>query len=79
MKVSVGGNVVHTGQVFMNETITPAVYKQRPYSHQGRLRHAACPDMIYSQAGGSTAELKLTKRTGGLKGYLGTIAIGVVT
>ena len=35
--------------------------------------------MIYSQAGGSTAELKLTKRTGGLKGYLGTIAIGVVT
>jgi hypothetical protein len=30
-------------------------------------------------AGGSTAELELTKRRGGLKGYLGTIAIGVVT
>ena len=35
--------------------------------------------MIYREAGGSTAELKLTKRTGGKKGYLGTIAIGVVT
>jgi hypothetical protein len=35
-------------------------------------------DNIYQQAGGSNAELKLTKRTGGLKGYVGTIAIGVV-
>ena len=33
----------------------------------------------HAQAGGSTAELKLTKRTGGLKGYVGTIAIGVAT
>ena len=41
MKVSVGGNVVHTGQVFMNEAITRAVYKQKPYSSKGVLRHAA--------------------------------------
>jgi protocatechuate 3,4-dioxygenase beta subunit len=79
MKVSVGGNVVHTGQVFMNETITRTVYKQAPYSTKGTYDTPHASDMIYSQAGGSTAELKLTKRTGGLKGYLGTIAIGVVT
>jgi len=79
MKVSVGGNVVHTGQVFMNEAITRTVYKQKPYSTKGAYDTPHAADMIYSQAGGSTAELKLTKRTGGLKGYLGTIAIGVVT
>ena len=79
MKVSVGGNTVHTGQVFFNEQITAAVYKQSPYSSHGAYDTPHSSDGIYQQAGGSTAELKLTKRTGGLKGYVGTIAIGVVT
>ena len=79
MKVSVGGNAVHTGQVFFNEAITRAVYKQKPYSANGPYDTPHARDMIYSQAGGSTAELKLNKRAAGLKGYLGTIAIGVVT
>jgi hypothetical protein len=35
-------------------------------------------DSIYRQAGRSSAELKLAHRTGGLKGHVGTIAIGVV-
>ena len=78
MKVGVGGDVVHTGQVFMNEAVTRAVYKQKPYSSKGAYDTPHASDMIYSQAGGSTAELKLTRRAGGLKGYLGTIAIGVV-
>ena len=79
MKVNVGGNAVHTGQVFFNERITTTVYKQLPYSRNGQSDTPHASDNIYSQAGGSTAELKLTRRTGGLKGYLGTIAIGVVT
>ena len=79
MKVSVGGNAVHTGQVFFNEAMTRAVYKQKPYSVNGQSDTPHARDMIYSQAGGSTAELKLSKRAAGLKGYLGTIAIGVVT
>ena len=79
MKVSVGGNAVHTGQVFMSEKITTTVYKQAPYATNGQYDTPHSSDNIYSQAGGSTAELKLTRRTGGLKGYLGTIAIGVVT
>jgi protocatechuate 3,4-dioxygenase beta subunit len=79
MKVSVGGNTVHTGQVFFNEQITAAVYKQAPYSRNGQYDTPHASDNIYSQAGGSTAELKLTRRPGGLKGYLGTISIGVVT
>jgi protocatechuate 3,4-dioxygenase beta subunit len=79
MKVYVGGETVHTGQVFFNERITTAVYKQAPYANRGRYDTPHARDSIYRQAGGSTAELKLTKRTGGLKGYLGTIAVGVVT
>jgi protocatechuate 3,4-dioxygenase beta subunit len=79
MKVNVGGDAVHTGQIFFNETITAAVYKQAPYASRGLYDTSHARDMIYRQAGGSTAELKLTKRTGGLKGYVGTIAIGVVT
>ncbi len=79
MKVSVGGSTVHTGQVFMNEKITTLVYKQAPYASRGTYDTPHASDSIYSQAGGSTAELKLSRRTNGLKGYLGTIAIGVVT
>jgi len=78
MKVSVGGNVVHTGQVFLNEKITTTVYKQAPYVRHGAYDTPHASDNIYSQAGGSTAELKLSKRANGLKGYLGTIAVGVV-
>ena len=79
MKVYVGGDTVHTGQVFFNERITATVYKQAPYASRGRYDTPHARDGIYRQAGGSTAELKLTRRTGGLKGYVGTIAIGVVT
>jgi hypothetical protein len=79
MKVHVGGDTVHTGQVFFNERITAAVYREAPYSSRGRYDTPHARDMIYGEAGGATAELKLTRRTGGRKGYLGTIAIGVVT
>lgn len=79
MKVNVGGDTVHTGQVFFNERITAAVYKQAPYARRGQYDTPHARDTIYRQAGGSIAELKLTRRTGGLKGYLGTIAVGVVT
>jgi protocatechuate 3,4-dioxygenase beta subunit len=79
MKVSVGGNEVHTGQVFFDEKITTAVYEQAPYRSRGRYDTPHARDGIYSQAGGSRAELKLMRRTGGGRGYVGTIAIGVLT
>ena len=79
MKVSVGGNTVHTGQIFFSEAIAASVYRKAPYASRGQYDTSHARDGIYHQAGGSAAELKLAKRTGGLKGYLGTIAIGVVT
>jgi protocatechuate 3,4-dioxygenase beta subunit len=78
MKVHVGGDTVHTGQVFMNEKLTAAVYRQPPYASRGQYDTPHSQDGIYRQAGGSAAELKLARRSGGLKGYVGTIAIGVV-
>jgi hypothetical protein len=35
--------------------------------------------MIFHQAGGSRAIVKLTRRPGGVRGYLGRIVIGVAT
>lgn len=78
MKVHVGGDTVHTGQVFFGERITAAVYKQAPYARRGLYDTPHARDGIYAQAGGSTAELKLTRRAGGRRGYVGTIAVGVV-
>jgi hypothetical protein len=79
MKVHVGGKEVHTGQIFFIEKITAAVYKQAPYASRGTYDTPHSSDTIYEQAGGSSAQVKLAKRSGGLKGYVGTIAIGIVT
>ena len=79
MKVHVGGDEVHTGQIFFNETITAQVYRQAPYASRGRYDTPHSRDGIFEQAGGSRAQVKLAKRPGGLRGYVGTIAIGVVT
>ncbi len=78
LKVNVGGTTVHTGQVFMNEKITAAVYRQKPYAARGPYDTSHARDGIYRQAGGAKAELKLTRRPSPLKGYAGTIALGVV-
>jgi protocatechuate 3,4-dioxygenase beta subunit len=79
MKVHVGGDdrVVHTGQVFFDEAITTAVYRQAPYASHGEYDTAHSSDMIYAQAGGPSAVVKLGKRARGAKGYLGRLTIGV--
>jgi protocatechuate 3,4-dioxygenase beta subunit len=78
MKVSVGGNAVHTGQVFCDEKVTRAVYRQAPYAARGVYDTSHAVDGIYGQAGGARAELKLARRTGGKRGYVGTISVGVI-
>jgi protocatechuate 3,4-dioxygenase beta subunit len=79
MKVHVGSadRVVHTGQVFFDEAIQAAVYKQAPYSSHGRSDTSHARDAIYAQAGGSRAVVRLSRRPGGARGYLGRIVIGV--
>jgi protocatechuate 3,4-dioxygenase beta subunit len=81
MKVHVGSNdrVVHTGQVFFNEAIQSSVYRTGAYRGRGQSDTPHAQDMIYAQAGGSRAVVKLGRRPGGARGYLGRIVIGVAT
>jgi protocatechuate 3,4-dioxygenase beta subunit len=72
VRVYLGGNVVHTGQLFFPEAVTDAVYRRAPYRGRGsRTRNAA--DSIFRN-GGSRSMLKLTKST---NGYVGRITMGV--
>ena len=52
MKVHVGGRVVHTGQVFFDERITAAVYRNPPYRSRGQADTPHATDRIFAQAGG---------------------------
>jgi protocatechuate 3,4-dioxygenase beta subunit len=81
MKVHVGGadRVVHTGQVFFNEAIQSSVYRAGAYASRGQADTSHVQDGIYAQAGGSRAVVRLSRRPGGARGYLGRIVIGVAT
>ena len=73
VKVHVGGNVVHTGQLYFPDRITDAAYRRSPYASRPNrdVRNAA--DAIYRN-GGKRSLLGL-KRSGAA--YLGTIRMGV--
>ena len=70
---------MHTGQVFFNERITAAVYKQAPYRSHGQPDTSHSEDSIFAQAGRTRAVLKLAERRKGRRGYRGTITLGVAT
>jgi protocatechuate 3,4-dioxygenase beta subunit len=73
LKVHVGGDTVHTGQVFFDEAVNDAVYAQDPYrDHTGTRTHNGS-DGIYRQ-GGAQSLLTLTPAAGG---YQGAINLGV--
>jgi protocatechuate 3,4-dioxygenase beta subunit len=75
VKVHVGGNEVHTGQLFFDESANDAVYATAPYYSRsgGRTRNAQ--DSIYAQ-GGSQSLVALTPDG---NGYVGQLTMGVRT
>ena len=73
VKVHVGGNVVHTGQLYFADALTDAVYRRTPYSARGARTTRNSSDSIYRN-GGSRSQLRVTPRSAG---YLGTITMGV--
>jgi hypothetical protein len=76
VKVHVGGNVVHTGQLFFPAAATAAVYRKAPYrTHGTRPDTSNAADAIYRN-GGSRGLLAPRKRG---SGYAATIAMGVHT
>ena len=73
VKVHVGGSVVHTGQLFFNDSLTDRVYKASPYSKRGARNTRNAQDSIYRN-GGKKSLLSVRKHG---DGYLGSIAMGV--
>ncbi len=73
VKVHVGGNVVHTGQLYFSDTLTDAVYRRTPYSRRPNRDTRNANDGIY-QNGGKQSTLTLRRKE---TGYVGTITMGV--
>ena len=74
VKVHLGGNVVHTGQLYFPDAVTDAVYRKQPYSSRPSrdVRNAA--DSIFRN-GGSKSLLSVKKNSAGV--YVATIMMGV--
>ena len=73
VRVSLGGNVVHTGQLYFPDGVTDKVYTRSPYSSRGARSMRNPDDSIYRN-GGSRSTLKL-KKVG--SAYTGSITMGV--
>ena len=58
VKVHLGGNVVHTGQLFFPDTLTDAVYTKAPYDTRGARDTRNATDSIFRN-GGSRSLLTL--------------------
>lgn len=73
VKVALGGNVVHTGQLYFPDAVTDAVYLRAPYNRRPGRSPRNGADSLYRN-GGRRSTLKLT-RAG--TGYAAAIAMGV--
>jgi protocatechuate 3,4-dioxygenase beta subunit len=73
VKVHLGGNVVHTGQLFFSDTLTDAVYKGSPYKARPNRDTRNADDSIYKN-GGSKSVLAVAKSG---SGYVGKVTMGV--
>ena len=73
VKVHIGGNVVHTGQLFFHDSLTNAVYRKAPYTRRPNRDTRNATDSIYRNGGRKSL---LTMRKHGA-GYNGSIVMGV--
>ncbi len=74
VKVYVGGDVVHTGQLYFPQRVNDRVYAQRRYQHLG-ARVTNHQDGIFNSSGGAQTKLALSRPDRG--GYKGTITLAV--
>jgi len=74
VNVHLGGDVVHTGQIYFPDRMTDAVYRNQPYSSRPNrdVRNAA--DSIFRN-GGSKSLVTVKKNSAGV--YVATIMMGV--
>jgi protocatechuate 3,4-dioxygenase beta subunit len=74
LKVHVGGDEVHTGQIFFPDAVSRLVYRSAPYASRGPADQPNASDGIFRQAAGRST-LRMTRRAAG--GYTGAITLGV--
>ncbi|HXJ65236.1 MAG TPA: intradiol ring-cleavage dioxygenase [Actinomycetota bacterium] len=75
VKVHVGGDVVHTGQLYFHDALTDRVFAAPPYDDRPGPRTLNDQDAIYGN-GGRESTLDVSKQG---KGYVGTMTMGVRT
>jgi protocatechuate 3,4-dioxygenase beta subunit len=73
VKVHVAGNVVHTGQLYLPDSLTDRVFRRRPYSRRPRRTTRNASDFVFAQ-GGRRSMLKLRKAG---NAYVAAITMGV--
>jgi protocatechuate 3,4-dioxygenase beta subunit len=71
--VHLGGNVVHTGQLYFSDAVTDAVYKRSPYSRRPNRNPRNAGDSLYRN-GGKRSTLRLVRQG---STYVGSISMGV--
>jgi protocatechuate 3,4-dioxygenase beta subunit len=75
LKVHVGSNVVHTGQLFFPDTFSDARYRSSPYSSRGAPDTRNAADSIYANGG---AVSTLSPQASG-SGYAAATTLAVTT
>ena len=73
VKVALGGNIVHTGQLYFADATTDKVYRRSPYRSRPSRTTRNPDDAIYRN-GGKRSTLRIVKAGAG---YTGSIAMGV--
>jgi protocatechuate 3,4-dioxygenase beta subunit len=81
LKVHVGGDEVHTGQLFFKDSTSKQVYSTSAYRSRGAQDTSNSADGIYADAGGSRALVKLKRRSSSsvAKGFTGAATLVVQT
>jgi protocatechuate 3,4-dioxygenase beta subunit len=74
VKVHLGGNVVHTGQLYFPDAVTDAVYRNEPYGSRPSREVRNAADSIFRN-GGSKSLVSVKKSSAGV--YVATIMMGV--
>jgi hypothetical protein len=71
--VQIGGNVVHTGQLFFPDAFTDAVYERAPYTTRPDRTTRNANDSIF--VNGGKKSLVSVRKSG--SGYVAAITMGV--
>jgi protocatechuate 3,4-dioxygenase beta subunit len=74
VKVHLGGNVLHTGQLYFPDTVTDAVYRKAPYASRPNRDVRNADDSIYRN-GGKRSQVSVKKNSAGI--YVASIVMGV--